>query len=264
MRPATNRTATAPYFVLSREDHRVLGPEDFGGPGLVAVESIGPFVEVRALGPIVTIHDSTVDAHLGIGHHPHRHHERIFYMVEGELDHDDRQNGIQGHMGPGDAGLLTEGRQGMLHSEWNNGDVAARAYILVYSTVPMPENAAFDALRDGDAPRYEEGAGVRTKEVVGERSGLRVHGDIRLFTDSTVEAGSSIMLETRDSEGGVLRVHEGRMELDGEQISSEHTVLVPPDDGVRRLTATARERSRVFRVVTGPGYGLVRKRDMQR
>ena len=56
-----------PYLVLTEKDYRFLGPEDFGGPGLHAIESIGPFVGITATGPLVTVHDSTVDAHLGIG-----------------------------------------------------------------------------------------------------------------------------------------------------------------------------------------------------
>jgi redox-sensitive bicupin YhaK (pirin superfamily) len=56
-----------------------------------------------------SIHDSTVEPHLGIGHHLHRHDERLFYILAGELDHDDKRNDIQGHMGAGDVGLFTEG-----------------------------------------------------------------------------------------------------------------------------------------------------------
>jgi redox-sensitive bicupin YhaK (pirin superfamily) len=264
MTSETKRTAQAPYIVLSKDDHQVLGPEQFGSEGLQAVESIGPYVDIQAVGPLITIHDSTVEPHLGIGHHPHRHNERIFYMLKGSLDHDDKLNDIQGHMGPGDVGLLTEGRKGMRHSEWNNGDDVAHAYILVYPTDPMPENASFDALRDADAPRYEEGPGIHTKELVGPKSPLHLHGDIRLFTDSTVAAGSALSLELARSEGGVLWVHEGLLELDGRELRAKETVLVPPDEGERGITVTAKEPSRVLRVVTGPGHGLIRRKAEQR
>ena len=123
-----------PYLVLGLGDHVVLGESDFGMPGLTAVEAIGPFVEIQASGPLITVHDSIIDAGLGIGHHPHRYNERLFYIEEGELDHDDALNGITGHMDTGDVGQFTEGQRGMIHSEWNHGDVDTRAYILVYST----------------------------------------------------------------------------------------------------------------------------------
>ena len=36
--------AAEPYVVLDEDDYVVLGPEQFGSPGLTAIESIGPFV----------------------------------------------------------------------------------------------------------------------------------------------------------------------------------------------------------------------------
>src|ERR1051325_11170385 len=144
--------------------------------GLTAVESVGPFTGIQASGPLITVHDSVVEAGLGIGHHPHRFNERLFYIERGQLDHDDARNEIQGHMDTGDVGQFTEGRTGMIHSEWNHGDEDTRAFILVYSTDPVPELADFNALRDADAPRYEEAPGVTTKELVGSRSPLQLHG----------------------------------------------------------------------------------------
>jgi redox-sensitive bicupin YhaK (pirin superfamily) len=110
---------------------------------------------------------TTIDAGLGIGHHPHRYNERLFYIERDELDHDDARNHITGHMDTGDVGQLTEGQRGMVHSEWNHGQVDTRAYILVYSTDPVPAQTAFNVLKDAEAPRYQEGDGVRTKELVG-------------------------------------------------------------------------------------------------
>ena len=127
------RTVARPYLVLGPEEHVVLGQSDFGMPGLTAVEAIGPFVGIQASGPLITVHDSIIEAGLGIGHHPHRYNERLFYIEQGQLDHDDALNHITGHMDTGDVGQFTEGRRGMVHSEWNHGNVGTRAYILVYS-----------------------------------------------------------------------------------------------------------------------------------
>lgn len=63
-------------MVLDKPDHVVLGERDFGAPGLPAIESIGPFSQIQASAPLITVHDSTIDAHMGIGHHPHRWNER--------------------------------------------------------------------------------------------------------------------------------------------------------------------------------------------
>lgn len=255
----TRRLQTTPYIVLTESDYHVLGPREFGTVGLKAIESIGPFVDIQASGPLVTVHDATIEPHLGIGHHPHRYNERLFYILSGQLDHDDALNQIQGHVEQGDVALFTEGRRGMLHSEWNNGDVPTRCYILVYSTNPVPEKAAFAALRDAEAPRYDEGPGTHTKELVGPRSPLRVQGDVRLVTDTRLEDRATLTLALKDGEGALLSVQEGRVLLDRRGLDRGMTLIVPPGEGERPLTVQAEGRARLIRAVYGPGYGFVRQ-----
>jgi len=257
---------TRPYIILGPEDHVVLGESDFGMPGLTAVEAIGPFVGIQASGPLITVHDSVIDAGLGIGHHPHRYNERLFYIEQGELDHDDALNQITGHMDTGDVGQFTEGIRGMVHSEWNHGDVDTRAYILVYSTDPVPAQTAFNALRDSDAPRYEEPPGVRTKELVGPRSPLHVNGDIRLFTESHVEPGAELTVEIAAGEGGLASVREGGLLVGGDddRLMAGATLVVPPANQPRALRLRAEQPTRVVRVVHGPGHGFVRDTPMAR
>jgi redox-sensitive bicupin YhaK (pirin superfamily) len=249
---------TLPYLILAPEEHAVLGESEFGMPGLKATESIGPFVAVQASGPLITVHDSVIAARLGIGHHPHRYNERLFYIERGELDHDDALNHITGHMDAGDVGEFTEGRRGMVHSEWNHGDVDTRAYILVYSTDPVPPEAAFHALRDAEAPRYEEGAGVRTKELVGRTSPLRVNGDVRLFTDSVLEPGAVLPLDLGHGEGGLVSVRDGAVRVGdgGPSLSPGATLIAPPAAEPRRLELRAEEPTRAIRVVHGYGHGF--------
>jgi redox-sensitive bicupin YhaK (pirin superfamily) len=257
-------TATRPYLILRPEDHAVLGESDFGMPGLKAIESIGPFVGIQASGPLVMVHDATVDARLGIGHHPHRLNERLFYIERGQLDHDDSLNGITGHMDEGDVGQFTEGRRGMMHSEWNHGDADTRAYILVYGTDPVPPQTAFEVLKDADAPRSDEAPGVRTKELVGPRSPLRVNGDIRLFTDSVLEAEADLAVELGAGEGGLASVREGTVLLDGARLDRGFTVVIPPASDPRTVRLRAEGPARVIRVVHGPGYGFVQGSPMPR
>jgi redox-sensitive bicupin YhaK (pirin superfamily) len=252
--------ATRSYVVLGPDDHIVLGESDFGMPGLTAVEAIGPFVEIQVSGPLITVHDSVIDARMGIGHHPHRYNERLFYIEQGELDHDDALNRITGHMDTGDVGQFTEGVRGMVHSEWNHGDVDTRAYILVYSTDPIPAQTAFNVLRDADAPRYDEGGGVRTKELVGPRSPLRVNGDIRLFAESHLEPGAALPVEFAAGEGGLASVREGAVRIEGgeEALAPGSTLVVPAADEPRTLEIRAERPTRLVRVVHGPGHGFVR------
>jgi redox-sensitive bicupin YhaK (pirin superfamily) len=257
---AASVTTQRPYLVLRQSDYAYLGESDFGMAGLRAIESIGPFVQIQASGPLITVHDAIIDPRLGIGHHPHRWNERLFYIMEGQLDHDDAQNHIKGHMGKGDVGQFTEGRRGMMHSEWNHGDTETHAYILVYSTDPVPERTAFGRLKDADAPRYDEGSGIHTKELVGPRSPLKVNGDIRFFADSSLESGARLELAFGAEEGGLVSVQEGALKVEdesGETVEQGATLLVPPADQPRKLTLRATQPSRVIRVVHGPGHGFV-------
>ena len=168
-------------------------------------------------------------------------------------------------MDTGDVGQFTEGRRGMMHSEWNHGDVDTKAYILVYSTDPVPEETAFNVIRDADAPRYEEGQGARTKELVGPRSPLRVNGDIRLFTDTRLEPDAALRLELAEGEGAVASVREGKVRIeDGERLVPGATVVVPPAGEPRTVVLVAEEPGRVVRVVHGPGHGFVRGEPMVR
>jgi redox-sensitive bicupin YhaK (pirin superfamily) len=251
------------HVILRPDDHVTLGASDFGMPGLVAVESIGPFNRIQASGPLITVHDSVVEAGLGIGHHPHRMNERLFFIERGELDHDDSLNRITGHMDEGDVGLFTEGRVGMWHSEWNHGTVDTRAFILVYTTDPVPERAAFDVLKDADAPRYDEAPGARTKELVGPRSRLRVHGDVRLVAETRLEDGAAIRLELGDDEGGLVSVREGRVTLEGEPLDERTTIVWPPD-GARTTELGADGATRIVRAVHGRGEGFVTGRPIAR
>ncbi len=250
---------------LTPGDYHVIRAEDFGSPGLTARESIGPAASVQALGPLVTVHDSTFDPRTGIGHHPHRGMERLFYILEGAVDHDDARNHITGHMGTGDLGILTEGRRGMLHSEWNNTDGGTRCYIMVYPTDPLPETASFDAIRDDEARRVPVGAGVVTKQVV-ERGDDRLHGDVREFADSSLDAGAALDVRLGRDESALVFVVEGALDVEGADGSAataalgrEHTVAVAPAPQARSLLLKAREHSRVLHAVMGPGLGLRRR-----
>lgn len=250
---------------LTPDDYHVIRPEHFGAPGLWARESVGPFASIRALGTLVTVHDSRFDPGRGIGHHPHKGMERLFYILEGGVDHDDSFNDIQGHMGTGDLGILTEGERGMVHSEWNHEDeTATRAYILVYPTEPTPRTASFDAIRDAETSRTRPADGVDAKVVV-HGGDERLHGDLRRFTDAELERGASLRFEL-DGEAGLLFVVGGTVEVrdaDGTPVATEvaedHTVLLPPSDGSRVLLVEADTPSRILLAVTGRGFGLRRR-----
>jgi redox-sensitive bicupin YhaK (pirin superfamily) len=248
---------TGELIVLTEGDRAVLDEDDFGVPGLVAEEWVGPFVELQAVGPLIMVHDGVFEPHRGITHHPHRYNERLFYILEGAVDHDDALNRITGHMATGDLGRLTEGIRGMYHEEWNNTSGRARAFILVYETDPVPSRASFAALRDAEAPRYEEAPGVTSKEMVGPRARFPLHGDVRLFTDSTLELGAELPVEVAADEGALVFPVEGEFVTDGHRLTPGSVAVVPPGPGPRSLALRAEGRGRVLRVSFGPGRGVV-------
>lgn len=203
--------------VISADRFHRLGPESFGMPGLVAVESVGPYVELMQLGPFITIHDSIIEKGLGIGHHPHRFNERLFYILAGQIKHDDSMNGITGEMNAGDLARLTEGEMGMLHQEWNGrDDVDAHAFILVYpiETDPPIQRAAFDALRADDRVRVDEGDGVETLHLIGGRSDYAVNNPrLTTFFDSSLAEGATVEHEMAANEGVILYPLAGSLRL---------------------------------------------------
>ena len=251
-------TNKSDMLLLAPDDYIVLVEHDFGTAGLTATEIIGPFVPLQASGPLIMVHDAFVDADKGIGHHPHRYNERLFYLLEGSLSHDDALNGITGVMSKGDVARLTEGETGMLHKEWNDTGEPTRAFILVYETQPLPVRASFAALRDADAPRYEEVPGVTTKELVGHRAGLAVNGDIRFFADSALHAGSHLTFDLDAGQGALIYPLEGDLTVGGDTpLAPGNTLIVPSNDKPRRVELSATRASRLLRVVHGPGRGLV-------
>ena len=129
---------------------------------------------------------------------------------------------------------------------------------LVYATDPLPERASFALLSDAEAPRYDEGAGVSTKELVGPRSPLRVHGDLRRYLDSVLDPEAAVSLSLGADEGALLWVERGIVAVGDRELARGYTLIVPPE-GQRLISVRAREASRVLRVIFGHGYGLVRR-----
>jgi redox-sensitive bicupin YhaK (pirin superfamily) len=242
---------------LHPKDFVVLGEKDFGVPGLEAVEVVGPFSPVVASGPLITVHDARIEPRRGVSHHAHRNNERIFYIMEGELDHDDALNDIKGHLATGDAGVFTEGQRGMLHSEWNNGDTVTHAFILVYPTRPVPAMTAFAVLPRAQMP-VSDREGVRTLEIVGPTSPMEVNGDIHLFADSSLSKGSALEMGLGSREGGLIFVQAGDVRLDGAKLVQSDNVLFSPQGRERRFVLEASSQARVLRVVLGEGFGLQR------
>jgi redox-sensitive bicupin YhaK (pirin superfamily) len=184
-----------------------VGEAQFGVRGLIAIESVGPYVAVQHLGPMLMIHDGFFQPGFGIGHHPHRTNERLFYILDGQVEHDDALNHIRGTMEEGDLGRLTEGVRGMYHQEWNGADQVTRAFILVYhpDTQPPIPVAEFAVLKAADRATVAEGPGVETLELIGPSANFPVnHSGLRRYLDSTLTDGAAIEVTLEPGRGLLL------------------------------------------------------------
>lgn len=244
-------------IILKPEDHYQVGEKEFGTDGLIAIESVGPFTSIQHVGPIITIHDSLIKAGQGIGHHPHRHNERLFYLERGTFDHDDALNDVQGHIEEGDMARFTEGMQGMIHKEWNNGDVDAEIYIIVAITRPVPENMHFDVLKHKNMPVTHEPKGTKTTWMVGGSAPLPIYSDIRTFTDTSIEPEVEFDWEIPANEGAILSVREGTTTVDSKPLKRKSTVVFPPQEEPRKIALKSTSPSRIIRVTFGEGLGLL-------
>ncbi|RPH35959.1 MAG: hypothetical protein EHM90_03090 [Chloroflexi bacterium] len=233
-----------------------VGEAQFGVRGLIAIESVGPYVPVQHLGPFLMIHDGFFQPGFGIGHHPHRTNERLFYILSGQVEHDDALNHIRGTMEEGDLGRLTEGVRGMYHQEWNGADQVTRAFILVYhpDTHPPIPVAEFALLKAADKAPINEGPGVETLELIGPMSAFRVnHSGLRRYADSSLTDGATLDVTMEPNRGLLLYPVDGRIRVnrpgaDELVLDAEESVhpegpgdlaIAWSDNAERRLTLTA-------------------------
>ena len=197
-----------------------VGEAQFGVRGLIAIESVGPWSSVQHLGPMLMIHDAFFEPGFGIGHHPHRTNERLFYILNGRVEHDDSLNHIRGTMNEGDLGRLTEGVRGMLHQEWNGADgQVTRAFILVYhpDTDPPIPVAEFAVLRAEDRVPVDEGPGARTVELFGPMSSFGVnHTGLHRYLDTLLQPGASVGVTLPPDSGLLLYPIEGGISVQRE------------------------------------------------
>jgi redox-sensitive bicupin YhaK (pirin superfamily) len=261
------RTATPELTIIGSDQFYRVGEADFGVPGLIAIESVGPFAPTQQVGPFVMIHDGFFDPGFGIGHHPHRYHERLFYILTGRVEHDDALNGITGEMNAGDLARLTEGVRGMYHREWNGAPPGemSRAFILVYRPDAVPEIpvASFDVLRAADRPRSADGDG-ETLELIGPTSPFRVNlSTFRRYLDTSLPVGGSLPMELAEDElaylypiAGSTSVTDGAggelatLRADGSTLpEGPAEAAVAGGPGGLRLTAGRDGEARVLRVV---------------
>jgi redox-sensitive bicupin YhaK (pirin superfamily) len=246
-----------------------VGEAQFGVRGLIAIESVGPYVPVQHLGPMLMIHDGFFQPGFGIGHHPHRTNERLFYILAGQVEHDDALNHIRGTMEEGDLGRLTEGVRGMYHQEWNGADQVTRAFILVYHPdvhPPIPV-AEFGLLKAADRVPVDEGHGIETLELVGPGSGFTVnHSGLRRYTDTNFDEGAAVDLTLEPNRGLLLYPVDGRIQVssDGPELVLDAETSVHPEGPGNLAVAWADSSGRRLRLDAQDGAARLLRVEFER
>jgi redox-sensitive bicupin YhaK (pirin superfamily) len=248
-----------------------VGEEQFGVRGLIAIESVGPYTSVQRMGPFIMVHDGFFQPGFGIGHHPHRTNERLFYILTGRVEHDDSLNHIRGTMDEGDLGRLTEGVRGMLHQEWNGADdQVTRAFILVYhpDTHPPIPVAEFAVLRAADRVRVPESAGVETLELVGPTSSFHVnHSGLLRYADTTLTDGAAVDVTPGPDRGLLIYPLEGSVSVqrDGKESVALGTAgSIHPEGPANLAVAWGGERGPAIRLRADDGPARVLRIEFQR
>lgn len=248
-----------------------VGEEQFGVRGLIAIESVGPYTSVQRMGPFIMVHDGFFQPGFGIGHHPHRTNERLFYILAGRVEHDDSLNHIRGTMDEGDLGRLTEGVRGMLHQEWNGAeDQVTRAFILVYHPdvhPPIPV-AEFAVLRAADRLPVRESSGAETLELVGPTSGFHLnHSGLLRYADTTLTDGAGVDVTPGPDRGLLIYPVDGSVSVlrDGDDgVALSATGSVHPEGPSNLAVAWGKDRAPAIRLRAEDGPARVLRIEFRR
>lgn len=254
--PPTSPTETR--RVIRRAEQHVVSPTDFRAEGLTAHEAVGPLTDVRAVGPVLTLHDARMAAGAGIDPHPHQRNERLFYVLSGSLHHRDVLNGRQADARSGSLAIFTEGRRGMIHAESNPAPDEGRQWILVVAPQEPGDRPRVQIVDADAAGRNRPGGGVTMKVLVGEGSPATPTADVRLVADLRLQDGAVWEHTLAEDESVLAQPIEGPAVVMGERLGTDDVLAVGPADPDRLLdVAGDGGSSRVLVAVTGPGYGFV-------
>jgi len=219
--------------------------------------------EVPKLDPFLLLDDfrseNPAEFVAGFPWHPHRGIETVTYMLDGRVDHEDSL-GNAGVIGPGDVQWMTAGG-GIIHQEMPKPLDGKMGGFQLWVNLPASQkmmDPRYRELKEARIPAVEPAPGVRVRVIAGTVAGVR--GPVR---DIVVDPE---YLDVRLEEGRVLdhpvtpghRAFayllggEGRFEVEGERIDSEHLVLF--GDG-ERVRIEAGSRPLRFLLISGKPVG---------
>ena len=177
--------------------------------------------------------DDVVQAGGGFPMHPHENMEIVTYVIDGELEHQDRL-GNRAVVHPGEVQVMSAGK-GIVHSEYNPSKEKS-VHLLQLWILPRRKN---------NEPRWEQRrfsvkdrTGVLLPVVsAGETSGtLAIDQDATIFV-SRLNAGQKVVHESKPKRHAYLFVISGEMALNGHALVAGDQARIA-DEAKLELAAT--------------------------
>jgi len=180
------------------------------------------------LGALRVWNDDTISPHTGFDAHPHRDMEIITYVRTGAITHRDSL----GHAGvtrAGDVQVMTAGT-GIVHSEMNEEDEPTTLFQIWIFTDRRGHTPGWEIRRfpkqpvAGTLPILASGRN-------GEEHALPINQDAAVL-GGRIDAGKSVVHALGSARGVYLVPTEGRVRVNGTEITARGGVLVTDEDTV--------------------------------
>lgn len=175
----------------------------------------------------------------GFDWHPHGGFETITYVVAGGMEHADSHGG-SGHMGAGDAQLMTAG-SGLLHRELATPGATVHAVQLWLNLPARLKEVAprYQDLEGAKMPTIQE-AGYEVRVFAGTVGGVTGPADVlRPTTFATIAGGDggNLVLDIDAAQAFVLLIVRGTVEINGTQAGEGQVVRLEAGDGALSILA---------------------------
>ena len=208
-----------------------------------ACESVGPFILLDHIGPLVAPAGQSVAAPT----HPHAGIETISYFLDGEGFHQDSL-GNRATTGPGEVQWMRAGR-GIVHEEApgkslveHGGRVHA---VQLWLNMPGASKSAeplYKSFRQADIPKQVEECGLEISVIAGQYTGLI--GPLTTFAEPllmrvALKANASTCLELSDIEELGVFTLDGSVTINGNPVAANELAVMSESERNLEITCTS-------------------------
>ena len=208
-----------------------------------ACESVGPFILLDHIGPLVVPAGQSVAAPT----HPHAGIETISYFLDGEGFHQDSL-GNRATTGPGEVQWMRAGR-GIVHDEApgkslveHGGRVHA---VQLWLNMPGASKSAeplYKSFRQADIPKQVEECGLEISVIAGQYTGLI--GPLTTFAEPllmrvALKANASTCLELSDIEELGVFTLDGSVTINGNPVAANELAVMSESERNLEITCTS-------------------------